>query len=369
MDPMKRCPEPLVLALTSLVALSSGWSARQASAAPPPPLPSSDVAGSADSPLVKRYQGSVILSYDKKRYGGLSVPLSKLEKMPGKRNSGNNAIVEPKQSKTLEGELTHLLYVMPAERSALEIVRNYQDEVKAQKGTVLYECKAADCGGNPTGNSLGGGGTMGMAMYLRDGDRVTDKPWSLAWCAQHVSLSDLQYLVAELPGAGAHLSVLAATMNDASGACGALKGRTLAVVDVVQGKARENRMVTVQSAEMARALSSEGKIALYGVYFDSNRAEIKPASEQTLAEIGKLLKDNAALKLLVVGHTDNNGGFSANMDLSQRRAAAVVKALVERFGVKKDRLTPVGVSSAAPVGSNKTEDGRAKNRRVELVEN
>ena len=362
-----RSQSRVVLAVSNLVVLSStlAW---PAGAAAPPPLPSADIAGSADSPVIKRYEGSVILSYDKKRFGSLTVPLSKLEKVPGKRNSGNNAVVEPKQSKALEGEITHLLYVMPAERSALEVVRNYEDDIKAQKGTVLYQCKGAECGGNPTGNSLGGGSTMGMAMYLRDGDQVTDKPWTLPWCAQHVSLNDVHYLVGELPGAAAHVSVMAATMN-ASGACGSLQGRTVAVVDVVQGKARENKMVTVQSAEMARALASEGKIALYGVYFDSNKAEVKPASEQTLVEIGKLMKENGALKLLVVGHTDNNGGFSANVDLSQKRAAAVAKALVDRYGVKKDRLTPVGVSSAAPVGSNKTEDGRAKNRRVELVEN
>lgn len=120
-------------------------------------------------------------------------------------------------------------------------------------------------------------------------------------------------------------------------------------------------------AEMAHALASDGKIALYGIYFDSSKAEVKPTSEDTLVQIGKLMKENAQMKLLVVGHTDNNGAFSSNIDLSQKRAAAVVKALVERHGVKKDRLTPVGVSFAAPVGSNSTEEGRAKNRRVELV--
>jgi outer membrane protein OmpA-like peptidoglycan-associated protein len=129
-------------------------------------------------------------------------------------------------------------------------------------------------------------------------------------------------------------------------------------------------MVTAPpAAEMAQALSSSGKVALYGVYFDSNKTDVKPSSGETLTQIGKLLKDNPKLNLLVVGHTDNAGGFLSNMDLSKKRAAAVVDVLVTRFGVKRDRLTPVGVSFAAPVGSNKTEDGRARNRRVELVEN
>lgn len=340
-----------------------------ATAAPSPPLPTSDAAGSVDSPVLKRYEGSIILSYDKKRFDEKSLPLSRLEPVPGKRDNHSNAVAEPKKKKTVEGETIHLVYVMPAERSSLEVFRNYQDEIKANKGTVLYECKAPDCGGNVTGNSINGGSSMGLPMYLRDGDHISDKAWSLPWCAQQVALTDLRYLVAELPASSAHVSVLTASMPDAANACASLKGRTLAVVDVIQGKARDSKMVTVQSAEMAQALSSEGKIALYGVYFDPNKAEVKPTSEETLAQIGKLMKENAHLKLLVVGHTDNTGGFSPNMDLSQKRAASVVKALVDRFGVKKDRLTPVGVSFAAPIGSNKTDDARAKNRRVELVEN
>ena len=71
----------------------------------------------------------------------------------------------------------------------------------------------------------------------------------------------------------------------------------------------------------------------------------------------------------MVGHTDNVGSFPFNMDLSQRRAAAVVAALTSRFSVAKGRLTPVGVSFASPVATNKTDEGRAKHRRVELVEN
>jgi outer membrane protein OmpA-like peptidoglycan-associated protein len=75
------------------------------------------------------------------------------------------------------------------------------------------------------------------------------------------------------------------------------------------------------------------------------------------------------MKVLVVGHTDNVGTFVFNTDLSQRRAAAVVNVLASRFGIARERLTPFGVSFAAPVASNRTEEGRAKNRRVELVEN
>jgi outer membrane protein OmpA-like peptidoglycan-associated protein len=141
------------------------------------------------------------------------------------------------------------------------------------------------------------------------------------------------------------------------------------MVNVVEQKAREEKMVSVKASDMADAITSGGKIALYGIYFESGKADVQAASNDTLAEIAKLLKDKPSLNLLVVGHTDNAGPFANNMDLSQRRAAAVVAALTGTHGIKKGRLTPVGVSFAAPVASNKTEQGRAKNRRVELVEN
>lgn len=335
-----------------------------------PGLPTSDAPGSADSPILKRFDGSIILSYENKRFDEFTFPLSKLEYVPNKQNHDNNTVVEPKQKKTVEGELTYLLYVMPPKRSAFEVFRNYQDDIKAQNGTVLYECKGSDCGGNANRNVLGGGGYMGLPDYLRSSDKVTEPYPSIGRCAHGVSLSDLRYLVAELPGAGAHVSVLTANVPAASDECAPLQGRALAIVDIIQAKRRDSKMVTAPpAAEMAQALSSSGKIALYGVYFDSNKTDVKPSSADTLTQIGKLLKDNPKLSLLVVGHTDNAGGFSSNMDLSKKRAAAVVDALVARFGVKRDRLTPVGVSFAAPVGSNKTEDGRARNRRVELVEN
>ena len=128
-------------------------------------------------------------------------------------------------------------------------------------------------------------------------------------------------------------------------------------------------MVTVDAGAMAKAIESSGRVALYGIYFDFNKADVKPESEATLQEIATLLKQTPTRKLLVVGHTDNVGTFAFNMDLSQRRAAAVVAALTTRFGIAKERLTPVGVSFASPVAPNTDDNGRAQNRRVELVDN
>ena len=174
----------------------------------------------------------------------------------------------------------------------------------------------------------------------------------------------------ELPGDGALLSVLTYGIAEAHHPkCRFSIGRTVAVVDIIESKAREQKMVVVQASEMASAINATGKVALYGIHFDFNKADIKPESEATLVQMAKLLKDSPALRVLVVGHTDNVGGFSSNLDLSQRRAASVTAALAGQYGIARDRLVPVGVSYASPLATNGNEEGRAKNRRVELVEN
>ncbi|RPI09882.1 MAG: OmpA family protein, partial [Actinobacteria bacterium] len=108
-------------------------------------------------------------------------------------------------------------------------------------------------------------------------------------------------------------------------------------------------------------------VAVYGINFDTNKAAVKPESKAALDEIAKLLKSDAALKLKVVGHTDMVGSVEANMTLSQARAEAVVQALVGQYGIAAARLKGYGVGSLAPVATNDTDEGRAKNRRVELV--
>jgi len=117
----------------------------------------------------------------------------------------------------------------------------------------------------------------------------------------------------------------------------------------------------------ANDISSTGHVAVYGIYFDTGKADLKPESDATLKEIAKLLQQDANLKLYVVGHTDNQGTLTLNMDLSKRRADSVVATLTAKYGVTAGRLQAFGSGPYSPVAPNDTEDGRAKNRRVELV--
>src|SRR4051794_23938453 len=104
-----------------------------------PTPPTADLPGSHDSALIGRYQGSLIVSYEQKKYTEFTLPLSRLEKVPGQRDSGNNQVFEPKQKKDLTGAYTRLVYLIPPERSSLEVLENYADELKKLGANVLFQ--------------------------------------------------------------------------------------------------------------------------------------------------------------------------------------------------------------------------------------
>jgi outer membrane protein OmpA-like peptidoglycan-associated protein len=125
--------------------------------------------------------------------------------------------------------------------------------------------------------------------------------------------------------------------------------------------------VVATAAALSGGLTGNGHVVVPGILFDTGKADVKPESSAALKEIVKLLQQNAKLKIFVVGHTDNVGPVAANLDLSKRRAAAVVVLLTTQYHVAADRLQAFGAGPYAPVAANTSEDGRSLNRRVELV--
>jgi outer membrane protein OmpA-like peptidoglycan-associated protein len=138
------------------------------------------------------------------------------------------------------------------------------------------------------------------------------------------------------------------------------------MLTIVERKAMAQEVVA--SAELFKSgLSTSGHVEVPGIFFDTGKADLKPESDSALAEIAKLLQADAGLKVYVVGHTDNTAALDLNLRLSEARAEAVVQALVAKHGIDRARLLGKGVGPLAPVAANDTEEGRAKNRRVELV--
>ena len=167
---------------------------------------------------------------------------------------------------------------------------------------------------------------------------------------------DERRLAAELRKGGAMTGIYVEAFNE---------GNTYSLTIVESQPMRQD--VVVDAAAMGKDITATGKVIIYGIYFDTGSAVIKPESEPSLVQMVKLLQSRPTLKMYVIGHTDNVGALELNLKLSADRADAVVKAIVGR-GIAASRLKAAGVASYCPVASNASEQGRAQNRRVELVE-
>ncbi len=287
-----------------------------------------DVEGSSDHPLISRYPGSYIAKYLTKEFDEFSLPRGPVNE--------ENTITK---NQHLEGKITRIVYVAPAGRTVLEVFRNYQDALKKGGFETLFTCGPQGCGS-----------TIANA-YANSGDNAD------YWGPEH----GIHYISAKL--ARQEGDVYVSLLVDDQGP----DSRTDAELYVIEVKPMESGLITVDAASLANDINRTGHASVYGIYFDTGKADIKPESAATLSEIAKLLQGDPTLKLYVVGHTDNQGALDLNMDLALRRAQAVLAALTTKYAVPAGRLKAYGCGPYAPVASNDSEDGRAKNRRVELV--
>jgi OmpA-OmpF porin, OOP family len=196
-----------------------------------------------DSPLLGRFKGSFIVSYDHKEYDEFTLPLSMLEPVEGK-SYRDLAFFAPKQKKDLIGAVTRLVYVLPENASPLEVISNYQQEIKEKGGEILYECKAEGCGGDHTKSASSKGDNTILALFLRPIERLVDPNWSTGDCAQSSRINDQRYMVGTLVESGAYVSTLVYTLKESPN-CDKIVNRTVTVVDIIVPKQREQKMVTV----------------------------------------------------------------------------------------------------------------------------
>ncbi len=283
-----------------------------------PPAQAQDARGSSDHPVLSRYPGSRIQSYSQVEF----------DEYPLALGVENHA---PSNVQPIEGKVTKIGYVNPAGRSALEIYRNYEDALHRSGFETLWSCAADACGRTMNWNALNGLSASGGPRdirYLVVRGAVDDRPVTIAMAVNTT-------------------------------------GTTL---HVVESQAMDSGLVTASAAVLAQGIERDGHISVYDIHFDTGQARIKPESKPALDEVAQLLRNRPDLELLVVGHTDSTGSFELNMKLSGERAAAVVDALTGAYGIAAARLSAHGAGPLAPVASNRSDDGRAENRRVDLVE-
>ena len=353
------------LAMAACAALGIGLFASGAFAQE---LPTSDLPGASDSDVVGRLPGSVIVSHFTTPLDQAEFPKSKLKRSGG--TTGRNvSIVSPDESLKVEGARTRNVYLLEPGVPPFAAARAYEDTLAGDGAELVYACSGDNCGGRNGFAGGIGGNVMSLAYYVWPDSRIVDDKKSAGMCAQTGYIKNQEYRLFRDEAKDTTVSVHAYTLNPSqfSDCKKNFTQKTVVAVDVIAPDSAPIELTTVTSDEMQSEISATGKIALYGINFDSGKDSLRADSAETIIQIAELLKSDGELRLLIVGHTDAEGSFDFNQDLSERRAGSVVRALIDEHGIARERLFPVGVSFASPVATNDTEDGRAQNRRVELV--
>lgn len=259
-----------------------------------------DSAGSKDHPLLNRYPDSRIVEYAK-NYDAVEFAVAKNPDGTEKRES-------------IEGEATKIRYfhnIPEKQPSPLQIIRNYQNAIKAIGGEIIFERK-------PVPN---------------DGGETTLK----------VIQKDKEFWIQLVPGIYSSPT----------------QSYDLNIVE------RQAMTQVVTANELKDEIEEKGFVTLH-INFDTNKWDIKPEAKPTLAEVATMLKAAPDLKINIEGHTDNVGEAEDNKTLSANRAQSVLTALVS-LGIPADQLSSAGFGEEKPVADNRSDEGRAQNRRVELV--
>jgi outer membrane protein OmpA-like peptidoglycan-associated protein len=264
-----------------------------------------DAEGSKDHPAVKRYPGSFITVFEEKEFETFPFPIS-------------GAAVE-----RAEGKLHRATYSFPQGQSCTQILRNYENALRAS------------------------------GFEIHAGRKLPD--------AMDVDVSGDSFVTGIRPGkGGGKVYVMQLCGNDAPGFT------PLGDLAVVETQAMSQK-VEITADFLAEEIEKSGRVAVRDILFATGKADISPESEKTLEQIGALLRNRPGWRLRIEGHTDNVGNAKANLELSRKRGESVKAWLVAKHGAQASRLETAGFGDTKAVAENKTEEGRALNRRVELV--
>ena len=282
-----------------------------------------DVAGGRDYPGIGRFTGSVVTGYVVKDFDAARMQAAAFR-------DG-----QPTDARRLEGRIIRIAYRTNPGPSILEVSRNFETQLAKAGFETLLACDTDACGAIPFTEAID---TLPVPQMWVDGFNYH------------------YYAGRKTDGGRETFASVVVSENNRE---------IYAQLIVAELGAIENKMV--DAAAMAKGLGEAGHIALYGIYFETDKAVVKPESRPTLEQIAKLLTGQPQLNVFIVGHTDNQGAYDYNLDLSRRRAEAVAAELVKNYRIAQARLRTAGIGFLAPVGSNANEAGRALNRRVELV--
>lgn len=276
-----------------------------------PALAQMDPASFREHPVVKHYPGALIDSHDEKAFDAVDMVVGYVA-TPTARITRQE----------VEGRVYKTFYIHQGDVSALQVMRNYETALRTAGFTTVVTGRVASL---PSMEYARDGALFG-AFKMMQGDQA----------AMYVNI-----------------------LIDPN------VGEPVSRVVIVEPE-RMQQVYAVDASSLYAGLNAEGRVAVYGINFETARSAVTPDSETVLTQVRQLLQSHPDLRLKIEGHTDNVGAAAANRTLSQQRAEAV-RAWLVRNGIAESRLTIEGLGDTRPVAANDTEDGRSRNRRVELV--
>jgi len=298
-----------------------------------------DIEGSYDHDQIPRVAGSNIVYFDRTEFDRATIP------------TGPFVGDEFESTETLEGEVLKLSYTFDnPDISTFQIKRNYLDALEARGFEVLYADSHAALGSGE--GRLFYNGTDLFSRSARDCCRL----------ATRASDRDLRYIAARSADGSVLVGIAAFNERRVPGPA----VEVAVVTSAEMGTEMDHQPLT--AGEMETGLIEEGRVAVQDILFEFDSARILAESSDALATVAELMRDAPDIALLVVGHTDNAGSYDYNLNLSMARAQAVVDYLMGEHSVASGRLQAAGAGMMAPIATNRTDEGRALNRRVELVE-
>ncbi len=287
-----------------------------------------DTKGSKDHPLISRYPGASIDHYKQTDYDEFNFPIS----VPKTKS-------EPFDMLKVTGDITQITYKIK-NVSTLKIYRNYTAALTKEGFETIFSCEKEQC-------------TENQKKLQELGDHIAENRVYNYYRAPRYQV---------MKSAQGDQTIYVATF------IGSYQSEVWVQLAVVRTEPLQKNLVEVNADNVIEQLKQKGKAAIYGIYFEYDKAEIKTESAAALEAIANVLKKEKNLTLYVVGHTDDTGKADYNLQLSKRRAAAVVEVLVTQYKISKSRLIPQGVGPYSPAATNRNDLGRQLNRRVELVE-
>ncbi|OQY04708.1 MAG: hypothetical protein B6I20_02625 [Bacteroidetes bacterium 4572_117] len=296
-----------------------------------------DIDGSKDYPLVSRYNASIIEFYKGFEWDSYKIPICKV-----KQFSDNHF---PK-TMDIEGKIIRIQYSTKPENTPILIFKNYKEAFIKAGYRILFEGKNdEELGNNP----------HEFCWYFYGEDGLNLKRFGMAYDPAGTKHA---YIVAKTKNNNKNIYVVVYISN--------FSNATIITQDIIEETLPEIGLVTAKNID--KGIISVGHAVLSGILFETGKSNIKPESNEALKNIADYLKNHSDKKYVIVGHTDNVGDFNSNMTLSEKRAKTVMNELITKYEVNAEQLKAYGVANLSPVTSNSTEKGKAKNRRVEIVE-